>query len=80
MYLIQVQELHHDLVAFCSELKNVDEDEVNVDGLESAELMRRLEFVKCRLSDKRQSLQALGDNINNSAAHKNKWVDSLTLN
>lgn len=68
---IKVQELHHGLVAFCSELKNMDGD-VNVDRLGSAELKQRLELVKSRLNDKRQSLQTLQDNINNSSAHKKK--------
>lgn len=65
----QVQELHHSLVAFCSELKNMD-GEVNVDTLHSAELKQRLESVKSRLNDKRQSLQTLRDNISESAANE----------
>lgn len=69
--MLKVQELHHGLVAFCSELKNMDGD-VNADRLGSAELKQRLELVKSQLNDKRQSLQALRDNINNSAAHKKK--------
>lgn len=67
----QVQELHHSLVAFCSELKNMDGD-VNVDKLDSAELKQRLELVESRLNDKRQSLQTLRGNINKSAANKKK--------
>lgn len=68
----KVQELHHGLVAFCSELKNMDGD-VSIDRLGSAELEQRLDSVKSRLSDKRQSLQSLRDNNNNnSAAHKKK--------
>lgn len=67
----KVQELHHSLVAFCSELKNMDGD-VNVDRLGSAELKQRLELVKSQLNDKRQSLQALRDDINNPTAHKKK--------
>lgn len=58
-------------MAFCSEIKNMDGD-VDVDRLGSAELKQRLELVKSRLNDKRQSLQALRDNINNSTAHKKK--------
>lgn len=46
--------------------------DVNADRLGSAELKLRLELVKSQLNDKRQSLQALRDNINNSAAHKKK--------
>ncbi|XP_036979524.1 uncharacterized protein LOC119033476 [Acanthopagrus latus] len=76
--ILQVQELHHGLVAFCSELKNMDGD-VNADRLGSAELKQRLELVKSQLNDKRQSLQALRDNINNSAAHKKKQLDVRLL-
>ena len=56
---------------FCSELKNMDGD-VNVDSLGSAELKQKLELVKSRMNDKRQSLQTLRDNINNAAVHKKK--------
>ncbi|XP_044069171.1 uncharacterized protein LOC122883990 isoform X2 [Siniperca chuatsi] len=76
--ILQVQELHHGLVAFCSELKNMDGDG-NVDKLGSAELKQRLELVKSRLNDKRQSLQTLRDNINNSTAHKKKPLDVCLL-
>ncbi|KAF7669118.1 hypothetical protein LDENG_00243130 [Lucifuga dentata] len=67
----QVQELHHGLVAFCSELKNMDGD-VDVEGLGSAELKQRLELVEGRQRDKKESLQILRDNINNAAAQKKK--------
>lgn len=67
----KVQELHHGLVAFCSEIKNMDGD-LDVDRLGSAELMQRLELVKSQLNDKRQSLQTLRDTVNNSTAHKKK--------
>ncbi|XP_041645946.1 uncharacterized protein LOC121511364 [Cheilinus undulatus] len=76
--ILQVQELHHGLVAFCSELKNMDGD-VNVDRLGSAELKQRLELVKSRLMEKRQSLQMLRDDMNNSAAHKKKQLDVRLL-
>ncbi|GAA6213988.1 uncharacterized protein LOC116051362 [Lates japonicus] len=76
--ILQVQELHHGLVAFCSELKNMDGD-VSVDRLGSAELKQRLELLRCRLNDKRQSLQTLRDNINNSAAHKKKQLEVRLL-
>ncbi|KAL7383206.1 hypothetical protein ABVT39_006495 [Epinephelus coioides] len=76
--ILQVQELHHGLVAFCSEIKNMDGD-VDVDGLGSAEVKQKLELVKSRLNDKRQSLQTLRDNINNSAAHKKKQLDVRLL-
>ncbi|KAF7219720.1 putative LOC107375453-like protein [Nothobranchius furzeri] len=71
--VLQVQELHHGLVAFCSELKTMDTD-VNVDGLGSAELRERLEVVNSQLMEKRQNFLILRDNVNNSTAHGNKWV------
>lgn len=67
----QVQELHHSLVAFCTELKSMD-GEANLDGLGSAELKQRLELVESRANDKKQSLQTLRDNISKSAAQKTK--------
>ncbi|XP_061601086.1 uncharacterized protein LOC133463526 [Cololabis saira] len=76
--VLQVQELHHNLVAFCSELKNMDAD-VNLDRLGSAELKQRLEMVNRRLNDKKQSLQTLRDNINNSTAHKKKQLEVRLL-
>ncbi|XP_078129859.1 uncharacterized protein LOC144532797 [Sander vitreus] len=76
--ILQVQELHHGLVAFCSEIKNMDGD-LDVDRLSSAELMQRLELVKSQLNNKRQSLQTLRDNINNSTAHKKKQLDIRLL-
>nr|XP_046258809.1 uncharacterized protein LOC124066466 [Scatophagus argus] len=76
--ILQVQELHHELVAFCSELKNMDGD-VNTEKLGSAELKQRLELVRVRLNDKRQSLQALRDNPNNSTAHNKKQLDVRLL-
>ncbi|XP_069395222.1 coiled-coil domain-containing protein 18 [Paralichthys olivaceus] len=76
--IFQVQELHHGLVTFCSELKNMDGD-VNLDRLGSVELKQRLESLKSKLSDKRQSLQNLRDNINNSAALKKKQLEVRLL-
>lgn len=46
--------------------------DVNVDGLGSTELTQRLELVKGQLNDKRQSLQVLKDNINNSTTQEKK--------
>ncbi|XP_012730292.3 uncharacterized protein LOC105934722 isoform X2 [Fundulus heteroclitus] len=76
--ILQVQELHHGLVAFCSELKNMDPG-ANVDRLGSAELKRRLEMVNSQLEEKRQRLQILRDDINNSATHKNKQLEVRLL-
>ncbi|XP_077439025.1 uncharacterized protein LOC144061945 [Vanacampus margaritifer] len=76
--ILQVQELHLGLVAFCSELKNSDGDE-NLEMLGSAELEQKLELLQRRLSDKKQSLQTLRDHINNSAAHRKKQLDIRLL-
>ncbi|KAM6997208.1 uncharacterized protein LKV04_005932 [Tautogolabrus adspersus] len=76
--ILQVQELHHGLVAFCSELKSMDGD-VKVERLGSAELKQKLELVKGRLIDKKQSLQTLRDDMNNAAAHKKKQLDVRLL-
>lgn len=59
----KIQELHHDLVAFCSELKSADGD-VSADGLDSAQLRQKLELVKLRLGDKKQKVHALRDHVN----------------
>ncbi|KAM9727713.1 uncharacterized protein ACNS7B_018122 isoform 1-T2 [Menidia menidia] len=72
--IFQVQELHHDLVAFCTELKSMDTD-VNLETLGAAELKKRLEMINSQLNDKRQSLQTLRDNINNPTAHKKKQLE-----
>ncbi|XP_019725876.1 uncharacterized protein LOC109516105 [Hippocampus comes] len=76
--ILQVQELHLDLVAFCSELKNSDGDG-NLEMLGSAELEQKLELLQRRLSDKKQSLQTLRDHINNPAAHRKKQLDVRLL-
>ncbi|KAG7230029.1 hypothetical protein INR49_009749 [Caranx melampygus] len=76
--ILQVQELHHGLVAFCSELKHMDRD-VSVNKLGSAELKQRLELVKSRLNDTRQNLQMLRGNMNNSVAHKKKQLEVRLL-
>ncbi|XP_015799481.3 uncharacterized protein [Nothobranchius furzeri] len=76
--VLQVQELHHGLVAFCSELKTMDTD-VNVDGLGSAELRERLEVVNSQLMEKRQNFLILRDNVNNSTAHGNKQLEVRLL-
>ncbi|CAG09526.1 unnamed protein product [Tetraodon nigroviridis] len=70
----QIQELHHDLVAFCSELKSADGD-VSADGLDSAQLRQRLELVKNRLSDKKEKAQTLRDHVNGAVTHKKKQLD-----
>lgn len=67
----KIQELHHDLVAFCSELKGADGD-VNADRLDSAQLRQKLELVKSRLSDKKQKVQTLRCHIDGAVTHKKK--------
>ncbi|KAL6101644.1 uncharacterized protein ACO6RY_16843 [Pungitius sinensis] len=76
--ILQVQELHHGLVAFCAEIKNMDGD-VDVERLSSAELEERSQLVKRRLNDKRRSLQTLRDSINDSTAHKKKQLEVRLL-
>lgn len=67
----KIQELHHDLVAFCSELRNAD-GEVTADGLNSDQLRQKLELVKGRLSNKKQKVQTLRDQVNGAVTHKKK--------
>ncbi|XP_024916719.1 uncharacterized protein LOC112487852 [Cynoglossus semilaevis] len=74
----QVQELHQSLVEFCAELKNMDKD-ADVELLGSVELKQRLESVSGRLSEKRQSLQCLKNNVNTSAVHHSKQLDVQLL-
>ncbi|XP_030011896.1 uncharacterized protein LOC115434220 isoform X2 [Sphaeramia orbicularis] len=76
--ILQVQELHHGLVAFCSELKNMN-GELDVERLGSVALKQRLEMVERRMNDKKQSLQTLRDNINNPAAFKRKQLEVRLL-
>ncbi|XP_017292157.1 uncharacterized protein LOC108248131 isoform X2 [Kryptolebias marmoratus] len=76
--VLQIQELHHSLVAFCSDLKNMDTD-VDADGLGSAALKQKLEAVNVRLNEKRRNLQILRGNINNATAHKNKQLEVRLL-
>ena len=67
----KVQELHHGLVAFCSELKSMD---VDVTELSPVDLRQRLESAQSQLQEKRQSLQNLKENISNAAAQRNtEW-------
>ncbi|XP_048061401.1 uncharacterized protein LOC125277155 isoform X1 [Megalobrama amblycephala] len=69
--IIQVQELYHGLVAFCSELKKMegDMDAVQTDSLE---VKRRLSEAQDSLKRKRQSLQTLRDSLNTAPVQKNK--------
>lgn len=66
----KVQELHHGLVAFCSELKNMDV-EVDTKELGPVELAQRLESAESQLRERRQSLQNLKENISNATAQRN---------
>lgn len=69
MFALQVQELHHSLVAFCSELKNMDA-KTDTEGLSSADLRERLVQTQSSLQDKRQRLQTLKDSSSTVAAHR----------
>ncbi|KAJ0066766.1 hypothetical protein NL108_002321 [Boleophthalmus pectinirostris] len=76
--ILQVQELHQGLVAFCSELKTM-EGPVEVERLGSVELRQRLELVTGRLHDKRLTLQMLRDNMNTSNGFKKKQLEVRLL-
>ncbi|XP_057704779.1 uncharacterized protein LOC130923249 [Corythoichthys intestinalis] len=76
--ILQVQELHLGLVAFCSELKNSDGDG-NLEMLGSAALEQKLKVLHRRLTDKRESLHTLREHINNTAAHRKKQLDVRLL-
>ncbi|XP_066507360.1 putative leucine-rich repeat-containing protein DDB_G0290503 isoform X2 [Hoplias malabaricus] len=58
--ILQVQELHHGLVAFCCELKNMDR-QLDTEMLDVLELKRRLNQTQDQLQEKRHSLQRLRD-------------------
>lgn len=67
----QLQQLHHDLVAFCSELKNMD-GHSDTETLDSQELKRCLLQAEDRLKDKKHSLQTLKENLSTAATQKDK--------
>ncbi|CAL8300113.1 unnamed protein product [Merluccius merluccius] len=82
--ILQVQELHHGLVAFCTELKNM-EAEVDMKELGPVELGQRLESAQSQLRERRQSLQNLKENISNAATQRNtrseiRLMDKMKLN
>lgn len=76
--ILQIQELHHDLVAFCSELKSMDSD-TKVDRLGCEELEQKLELVKSTLNNKKESLRSLRDNASNPSCQRRKQVDVRLL-
>ncbi|XP_072293439.1 uncharacterized protein [Eucyclogobius newberryi] len=76
--ILQVQDLHQGLVAFCSELKTM-EGPVDLERLGSVELKQRLELVKGRLHDKRLTLQTLRDNMNTTNGFKKKQLEFRLL-
>ncbi|XP_063048099.1 uncharacterized protein LOC134441639 [Engraulis encrasicolus] len=65
--ILQVQELHHGLVAFCGELRSMDTEQA-VEQLCCAELEERLAKAQGSLQDKRQGLQALKDSLSTVAS------------
>ncbi|KAL1262738.1 hypothetical protein QQF64_005477 [Cirrhinus molitorella] len=69
--IIQVQELYHGLVAFCSELKKM-EGEMDAVQTDSLEVKRLLNEAQDNLQRKRQSIQTLRDNLNTAPFQKNK--------
>ncbi|KAL7841412.1 hypothetical protein SRHO_G00251030 [Serrasalmus rhombeus] len=76
--ILQVQELHQGLVAFCSELKTFD-GQLNAEMLDSLELKRRLSQTQDQLQEKRQSVQTLRDNLNTAPGQKNKRAEVWLL-
>ncbi|KAI4884699.1 hypothetical protein NFI96_014123 [Prochilodus magdalenae] len=82
--ILQVQELHQGLVAFCSELKNMDRQQ-DIEKLDSLELKRRLGQTQDKLQEKRQSLQILRDSLSTAPVQTSKrtevWLlDKMRLN
>ncbi|XP_064799672.1 uncharacterized protein LOC135518426 [Oncorhynchus masou masou] len=82
--ILQVQEIHHGLVAFCSELKSMGV-EVDTSGLSFLELEQRLGLAMRLLRDKRHSLQSLRETMRDAGAHRNKpsevcLLDQMKLN
>ncbi|XP_073776257.1 uncharacterized protein isoform X2 [Danio rerio] len=77
--IIQVQELYHDLVAFCSDLKKMEEEEVDAVQTDHADVKRRLSEAQDSLKRKRQNLQMLRDSFNTAPAQKNKPLEVRIL-
>nr|XP_055027244.1 uncharacterized protein LOC129416848 isoform X1 [Misgurnus anguillicaudatus] len=76
--IIQVQEIYHGLVSFCSELKKM-EGEIDVERLDSLELKKRLSQAQNNLQSKRQSIQILRDNLNTGPAQNIKRAEVRLL-
>ncbi|XP_031435252.1 uncharacterized protein LOC116223289 [Clupea harengus] len=76
--ILQVQELHHGLVAFCGELRNMDTEQ-DAEGLSSVELEGRLAQTQSSLKEKRQSLQVLKDSSSTVATHRTGRVEVRLL-
>ncbi|KAJ7987370.1 hypothetical protein DPEC_G00325790 [Dallia pectoralis] len=82
--ILEVQEIHQSLVAFCSELKRVDREE-DVSGLSHSELEQHLEVSLTQLREKRQNLLCLRETLEETAVHGNKkselrLLDKIKLN
>ncbi|KAL2083303.1 hypothetical protein ACEWY4_021076 [Coilia grayii] len=76
--ILQVQELHLGLVAFCGELRNMDSEQ-DMGRLSFTELEERLSQAQSSLQDKRQSLQALKDSLSTVASHRTGKVELRLL-
>nr|XP_046211319.1 uncharacterized protein LOC124039399 [Oncorhynchus gorbuscha] len=82
--ILQVQEIHHGLVAFCSDLKSMGV-EVDTSGLSFPELEQRLGLAMRLLKDKRHSLESLRETIGDAGVQRNKpsevcLLDKMKLN
>ncbi|TRY65432.1 hypothetical protein DNTS_021901 [Danionella cerebrum] len=69
--VIQVQELYYGLVAFCSELKKMEE-EMDSEQADSIDVKKRLSDAQDSLQRKRQSLEALRDSLNTVPVQRSK--------
>ncbi|XP_057197328.1 uncharacterized protein LOC130558744 [Triplophysa rosa] len=76
--VLQVQEIYHGLVAFCSELKKM-EGEMDTEQLDSLELKKRLSQAQNNLQSKRQSLQILRENLITAPLEKKKRAEVRLL-
>ncbi|XP_028845616.1 uncharacterized protein LOC114796001 [Denticeps clupeoides] len=72
--ILQVQELHQGLVAFCNELRGM-ETETETEGLNTVELERRVAEARGHLTEKRQSLQGLREKLSSMSSPKNRQAE-----
>ncbi|KAA0718148.1 hypothetical protein E1301_Tti001258 [Triplophysa tibetana] len=76
--ILQVQEIYHGLVAFCSELKKM-EGNMETEQLDSLELKNRLSQSQNNLQSKRKSLQILRENLITAPLEKKRRAEVRLL-